>query len=299
MEAPKTKTISQIDVIAYFRAAPLEVLDELQVELEKCITKRADSETKVNILQSALTSTITKSNAAFSNAPMPGSFGGSNSSSNNRPNDNNNPISSVPVSKAFSQAHLPGQIPEYHNQVILTKAPTKTTSYVTIDPGVEKQEPANETRSKLMGLMNKTYTNAPLPCDVVSGNSNSGSNYPNSNNDDDNNNNTKSVYDAPMKGGSAEVLDAVLQFAYGDNYGDGLYSIKDAALKTLLQRKKDDCNAISAFFPYGYGSNNDLLKIKGFVRTMKGEIVRTKIKLQPWNKAGKTGYTCYKQEEGK
>lgn len=274
MEAPKTKSISQVDVIAYFRAAPLEVLDELLIELEKCIERRKDGDVKVGIIQSTISS-FASSNPAFLNAPIPGNM---NNSNNNNNNNNSN------SSKSANTCH---------NQVILQKPqpPVKTTSYIN-DSGSttatnNDEVDSNSTRSRLMGIMNMNKVKLNLPnvedfqkeMEAASKDT------------------TQTTQQPPIVAGSNfEVYDATLLFVYGDNYNDGLFAVRDQNLKDILQRKKDESVANGTFFPFGYGKDNDLLKIKGFVRPIKGEVCRIKIKLQSWNKAGKIGYTCYKQD---
>ena len=93
---------------------------------------------------------------------------------------------------------------------------------------------------------------------------------------------------------NSEILEATLIFMYNDNYGDGLFGVKDQDLKKILEQKKQECVEANEHFPYGYGRNNDLLKIKGFKRINKGEVVRIQIELRRWENKGRSGFSCYK-----
>jgi hypothetical protein len=290
------RTISQLDVIAYFKAAPLEVLEQLQEELQRYIERREDNDNKVSVIQNVITS-FNEGKKTFASAPLPGQGFHSNNdtvgtaqvpvhgSIYDRKEQQSAPVK--PKMSIFAGAPLPGQIPKPNN-VDSTAAPTKsasttgTTSYLKEEP---KETP--DKVAKLMAFMAKSK----------------GSNG---------NNNNEEVKvkpfeveveiakerepptnDEPIVTPNGEVFDAELIFKYGDNFGDGLFSINDSKLRDIIQKKKDECTAENAHFPYGYGKDNDLLKIKGFKRAKAGEKLRIKIRLQPWSNQGRRGYTCY------
>jgi hypothetical protein len=91
----------------------------------------------------------------------------------------------------------------------------------------------------------------------------------------------------------SEVKDAKLTFMFADNYGDGHCAINDPQLKEMLEVSLAKCKRDNVYFPYGFGKNNDLLKIKKFISAEKGQALTMGLKFSKWNQAGKVGFSCY------
>ena len=231
MNTTKQKSVSQYDVMTYFKAAPLEVLDQLQHELEKCIEKRKNTDNNRDNVRSLLSNINLVpqepvKTSIFDSSPLPGQSAVQSNKVKN---------SQIELPSLFDSAPMPGGVPQEPHR---TQEPNQA---VKINPVVNE-----------------------IPSEAREFNENS------------------------------EIFDALLVFMYGDNYGDGLFGVKDEELKKILQEKKEECVEDDEHFPYGYGRGNDLLKIKGFKRPHKGEIIRIQIELRRWENKGRAGFSCYK-----
>ena len=92
---------------------------------------------------------------------------------------------------------------------------------------------------------------------------------------------------------SSEMMEMNVVFLYADNYGNGMAAIKDEEVIAQIKTMHADCKNKGWYFPYGFGNNNDLLKIKNFKRERKGENCKIKVHFKQWNNQGKQGYSCY------
>ncbi|MFS8159356.1 MAG: hypothetical protein ACMG6E_03925 [Candidatus Roizmanbacteria bacterium] len=92
-----------------------------------------------------------------------------------------------------------------------------------------------------------------------------------------------------------DSYEAELVYMFKDKTGNGMFKIyKDEALTKRMMKLKAHCDASGMYCPYGMGNSNDLLKVKGFACSAKGDKVRITIKLSEWNFNEKSGFTCYK-----
>ena len=84
-----------------------------------------------------------------------------------------------------------------------------------------------------------------------------------------------------------------LVFKYLDKYGDAHVFIKDDEYRAKIESSYASCKAESIYFPYGFGKNRDLLKIKKFNKAEEGQNIRLHLKFSKWNNNGKSGFSCY------
>ena len=84
-----------------------------------------------------------------------------------------------------------------------------------------------------------------------------------------------------------------LIFKYADKYDDGCCEVVDPEVRRKLEVQLAKCKSEGLNFPYGFGRNNDLLKIKKFNRAEPGQNLNVNLKFSKWNFGGKSGFSCY------
>lgn len=84
-----------------------------------------------------------------------------------------------------------------------------------------------------------------------------------------------------------------LIFKYADKYDDGCCEVVDPEVKKKLEVQLAKCKTEGLKFPYGFGRNNDLLKIKKFNRAEPGQNLNVSLKFSKWNFNGTSGFSCY------
>ena len=101
-----------------------------------------------------------------------------------------------------------------------------------------------------------------------------------------------------LKAGSSsneDIRDLPAEFVYieSDTYGDGLVAPKNADLVEFIKNKHEECQRNGWYFPYGFGKEKNLLKIKKFKRNEKGMLCRASLNFSKWSQNGRTGFSCY------
>lgn len=102
-----------------------------------------------------------------------------------------------------------------------------------------------------------------------------------------------------MAGISDDIIDDTVEVMYisTDHYNDGLVSIRDASFQDKVEKKRAECASLGMYFPYGFGQQKNLLKIKNFRRPVKNEIIRLNLSFRRWNSNGKQGFSCYARDK--
>jgi hypothetical protein len=98
---------------------------------------------------------------------------------------------------------------------------------------------------------------------------------------------------------SDDIIDDTVDVMYimTDNYNDGLVSIQDPIFQDKVEKKRAECAGLGMYFPYGFGQQKNLLKIKNFRRPVRNEIVRLTLTFRRWNSNGKQGFSCYAKDK--
>ena len=91
----------------------------------------------------------------------------------------------------------------------------------------------------------------------------------------------------------SELMELDIVFLYNDNYNNGLAAVKDDQQRKEIERMNGDAKNKGWHFPYGYGNNKDLLKVKGLKGTRKGAQMKITVHFKQYNFQGKQGYSCY------
>jgi hypothetical protein len=98
---------------------------------------------------------------------------------------------------------------------------------------------------------------------------------------------------------SDDVLDDTVDVMYimTDQYNDGLVSIQDLVFQDKIEKKRAECAGLGMYFPYGFGQQKNLLKIKNFRRPVRNEILRLNLTFRRWSSNGKQGFSCYTKDK--
>jgi hypothetical protein len=250
------KVVTQNDVMKFFRAAPLDILISLQMDLNKLITTMSGNQDKRDNIRIAM-----ESKGDLFNTPhtLPHFV-----EMAKLPTDEGEPV--VEVDEEVASDTRSKLMSEFGDDIpMMVEQPESTRKAV---------EQPESTRSKLMSefsqdLPSRAQVNASIPS-------------------------MPSMPNQPNQ--QAEILEVTVTFVYVDNYGDGLFAVKDEIHRKMFRERKDQADTKKEFFPYGYGAQKDLLKIKKFGKANKGDVMKIKLKISYWNTNGKSGYSCYKVE---
>ena len=93
--------------------------------------------------------------------------------------------------------------------------------------------------------------------------------------------------------GLEDLPNVKLIFKYADQYKDGCCEVVDPEIRKRLEVQLAKCKSEGLGFPFGFGRNNDLLKIKKFNSAEVGQNLNLNLKFSKWNFNGKSGFSCY------
>lgn len=105
----------------------------------------------------------------------------------------------------------------------------------------------------------------------------------------------KAQAEAPIKGDNLKPDSVVAQVTYMncDKYGNSLVAPKDKAYEAFLRATWEKCQAQGLYFPFGFGTGKNLLKIKGLDLGNNQLDTVLSLKFSYWEVKGKTGFSCY------
>ena len=110
------------------------------------------------------------------------------------------------------------------------------------------------------------------------------------NNSDNNNNNDR--------GNDEDGYITKILYISTDNWGDARVKLFDGKFKKAVMKTHKECKENKWYTPYGFGDNNDELKIKKFKHNKENDQIKTKLRLKKWDFTDKSnkrkiGYSCY------
>jgi hypothetical protein len=104
----------------------------------------------------------------------------------------------------------------------------------------------------------------------------------------------KAQAEAPIRGGDIDPQPAIVKASYitADKYGDGYIELSDKSYDTLINATHKSCVQQNLYFPYGFGSGKNQLKIKKLNLGTTRKEITISLKFSRWEMNGKTGFSC-------
>uniref|UniRef100_A0A6C0CG29 Uncharacterized protein n=1 Tax=viral metagenome TaxID=1070528 RepID=A0A6C0CG29_9ZZZZ len=105
----------------------------------------------------------------------------------------------------------------------------------------------------------------------------------------------KEQAEAPIRGGNINPESATVKATYvsSDNYGDGYIELSDKSYEALMRATHTNCQQQGLYFPYGFGSGKNQLKIKKLNLGKLRKDITISLKFSRWEMNGKSGFSCY------